>query len=103
MLNCKGLFDVKGPYSQSYMVFMYGCESWTIKKVEHQRTDAFNLWCQRRLESPVDYREIQPVNLKGNQPWILIGRTDAEAEAPIVWLHHVNSQLIGKDPDAGKN
>jgi len=58
---------------------------------------------EKTLESPLNCKEIQPVNLKGNQPWILIGRTDAEAEAPIVWLFDVNSQLIGKDPDAGKN
>ena len=100
MLNCKGLFNVKGAYSQSYMVFMYGCESWTIKKVEHRRTDAFNLWCQRRLESPLDFREIQPVNLKGNQPWIVIGRTDAEAETPILWRPDEKKWLTGKDLDA---
>ena len=55
------------------------------------------------LESPLDCKEIQPVNSKGNQSWIFIGRTDAEAEAPILWPPHVKSQLIGKDPDAGKN
>ena len=52
------------------MVFpgvMYGCESWTMKKAEHRRTDAFELWCWRRLESPLDYEEIQPVHPKGNQ------------------------------------
>ena len=48
-------------------------------------------------------KEIKPVNPKGNQPWIFIGRTDAEAEAPILWLANVNSQLFGKDPDAGKD
>ena len=58
---------------------------------------------EKTLESPLDSKEIKPVNLKGNQPWILIGRTDAEAEAPIFWLHDVNSQLIGEDPDAGKD
>ena len=74
-----------------FPVVMYGCESWTIKKVEHRRTDAFNLWCQRRLESPLDFREIQPVNLKGNQPWIVIGRTDVEGEAPTLWPPDVKS------------
>ena len=61
---------------------MYGCESWTIKKVERQKIDAFELWCWREktLESPLDCKEIQPVNPKGNQSWIFIGRTDAEAE-----------------------
>ena len=55
------------------------------------------------LESPLDCKEIQPVNPKGNQSWILIGRTDAEAEAPILWPPDSKSQLIGKDPNAGKN
>ena len=54
------------------------------------------------LESPSDCKEIKPFNPKGNQPWVFIGRTDAEAEAPILWLPVVKSQLIGKDPDAGK-
>ena len=57
---------------------------------------------ERTLESPLDSK-IKPVNLKGNQPWIFIGRTDADAEAPILWTPDVKSQLIGKDPDAGKN
>ena len=62
-----------------FPVVMYGCESWTIKKVEQWRIDAFELWCWRRLlrVSPLDCKEIQPVNPKGNQPWIFIGRTDA--------------------------
>ena len=72
-------------------VVMYGCESWTIKKAEHQRTDAFELWCWRRLESPLDYKEIKPVNPKGNQFCIFIGRTDAETEAPILWLPDVKN------------
>ena len=68
-----------------FPVLMYGCESWTIKKAEH-RIDAFELWCWRRLfESPLDCKEIQPVHPKGNQTWIFIGRTDAEAETPILW------------------
>ena len=59
------------------MVFpMYGCESWTIKKAESQRTDAFELWCWRRLKSPLDCKEIQPVHPKGDQSWMFIGRTD---------------------------
>ena len=59
---------------------MYGCESWTIKKAERQRIDAFELWCwEKTLESPLDYKEIQPVHPKRNQSWIFIGKTDAEA------------------------
>ena len=59
------------------------------------------LWCWRRLESPMDCKEIKPVNPKGNQPWIFIGRT--EAEALILWSPEAKSPLIGKDPDAGKD
>ena len=60
-----------------FLVVKYRCESWTIKKTEHQRIDAFELWCWKTLESPLDSKEIKPVNPKGNQPWIFIGRTDA--------------------------
>ena len=67
-----------------FAVVMYGCECWTIKKAERRRSDAFELWCWRRLESPLDCKEIQPVQPKGNQSWVFIGRTDAEAETPIL-------------------
>ena len=66
-------------------------------------------WCfrtvvlEKTLESPLDSKEIKPVNPKGNQPWILTGRTDAEAEAPIIWPPDVKNSLVEKDPDAGKN
>ena len=67
-----------------FPVITYGCESWTIKKAEHQRIDAFELWCWRRLlESPLDSKEIKLVNIKGDQPWIFTGRTDAKAETPV--------------------
>ena len=74
-------------------------------KVECWRTDAFELWGWRRLESPLDCKETKPVNPKGNQHWIFIGRADAEpeAEAPILWLPDGKNQHIGKDPDAGKD
>ena len=68
---------------------------------EHQRIDAFELWCWRRLRSSFDCKEIKPANPKGNQPWIFIGRTDAKG--PIIWPPDVKSQLTGKDPDAGKD
>ena len=84
-----------------FPVVMYGCESWIIKKAEYWRNDAFKL-CWRRLLSPLDSKEIKSVNLKGNQSWIFIGRTDAEAEAPVILPPDPKSQLIGKDPDAGK-
>ena len=61
-----------------FPVVMYGCESWTIKKAEHQRIDAFELWCWRRLEHPLDCKEIQPVHPK-DQSWMFIGRTDADS------------------------
>ena len=73
-------------------------ESWVLKN-----------WCfwtvvlEKTLESPLDCKEIQPVNPKGNQPWIFIGRTDAEAETPILWPTDVKNQLTGKDPDSGKD
>ena len=86
-----------------FPVVMDGCESWTIKKAECQRIDAFELWYWRTLESPLDYKEIQPVHPKGNQSWIFIGRTDAEAETPILWPPDAKSWLIWKDPDAGKD
>ena len=58
---------------------------------------------EKTLESPLDSKEIQPVNPKGNQSWLFIGRTDVEAEAPILWPPDVKNCLIGKDPDAGKD
>ena len=81
-----------------FPVVMYGCESWTLKMVEHWRIDAFELWCWRRLESPLNSKEIKPVNPKGNQSWIFIGRADAEAEAPILWPANAKSWLIRKKP-----
>ena len=72
--------------SMVFLVFMYGCESWTIKKAEHWSTDAFELWCWRRLLRVFDCKEIKPVNPKGNQSWIFIGRTDAESPILIFLL-----------------
>ena len=74
-----------------FPVVMYGCESWTVKKAERQRIDAFELWCWRRLESHLDCKEIQPVHPKGDQSWVFIGRTDAEAETPVLWPPHAKS------------
>ena len=80
------------------MVFpevMYGCESWTVKKAERRRIDAFELWCWRRLlrvpQTALDFKEIQPVHPKGDQSWVFIGRTGVEAEAPILWLPDAKS------------
>ena len=80
---------------------MYGCESWTIKKAECLRTDAFELWWEslELQRDPLNCKEIQPVHPKGNQSWIFIGRIDAEAEASIIWPPDVKNWLTGKDPD----
>ena len=86
-----------------FLVVMYGCEDWTIKKAEGQRIGAFELWCWRRLEIPLDSKEIKLVHPKGNQSWVFIRRTDAEAEAPILWPPDAKIWLIRKDPDAGKD
>ena len=86
-----------------FPVVMYGCESWTIKKAEHQRINAFELWCWMTLESPLDCKESQPVHPKEDLSWVFIGRTDAEAETPILWPPDAKHWLIGKDPDAGKD
>ena len=87
-----------------FPVVMYGCESWTIKKAEWRRIDAFELWCWRRLnlESPLDFK-IKPVNPKGSPSWILIGMADAAAEAPVLWPPDMKSLLFRKDPDDGKD
>ena len=82
---------------------MYRCESWTIKKTEHQRRCFLTAMLEKTSASPLDSKEIKPVNPKGNQPWIFIGRTDAKAEAPILWPPDAKSWLTGKDPDAGKD
>ena len=86
-----------------FLVVMYGCEGWTIKKAECLRIGAFELWCWRRLEIPLDSREIKSVHPKGIQSWIYITRTDAEAEAPIPGPIDGKIRLIRKDPDAGKD
>ena len=78
-------------------------------ELDHKEDWALKNWCfrtmvlEKTLESPLGSKEIKPVNPKGNQPWIFIGRTDAKAEAPKLWLSEVKSQLIWKDPDAGKD
>ena len=77
--------------AMSFSVVMYTCESWTIKKAESRRIDSFELWCWRRLLSPFDCKEIQPVHPKGDQYWMFIGRTDAEVETPVLWPPHGNS------------
>ena len=67
-----------------FPVVMYGCDSCTIKKAEHRRIDVFKLWCWRTLESPLDCKEIQPAHPKGDQSCVFVGRTDVEAETPVL-------------------
>ena len=89
-----------------FPVVMYGCESWTIKSNFFWTPKN---WCfctillEKTLESPLDYKEIQPVHPKGNQSWVFIGKTDVEAETPILWPPDAKSWLTGKAPDAGKD
>ena len=88
----------------AFPVVMCGCESCNIRRAEHQRIDAFELWCWRRLlRVPWAARRSNQSILKGNQSWIFIGKTDAEAETPILWPPDATKWLIGKDPDAGKD
>ena len=82
---------------------MYGCESWTIKNWVPKNWCFWTVVLEKTLESPLDCKELKPVNPKGNQSWIFIGRIDAEAETPIFWPLDAKNWLIGKHPDAGKN
>ena len=95
-----------------FPVVMYGCESYTVKKAECRRIDAFELWCWRRLlrvpwtarrSNQSILQEIQPVHSAGDQPWDFFGRNDAKAEAPVLWPPHAKSWLIGKDSDDGRD
>ena len=74
-----------------FPVVMYGCESCILKKAEGRRIDAFELWLEKTLESPLDCKEIQSVHSKGDQSWVFFGRTDAKAETPVLWPPHAKS------------
>ena len=71
-----------------FPVVMYGCESWTVKKAECQRITAFELVLEKTVQSPLECKETQPVHSEGDQPWVFTGRTDVEAETPILWPPH---------------
>ena len=73
-----------------FPVVIYGCESWTVKKAEHRRIDAFVV-LEKTLESPLDCKEFQPVHSEGDQPWDFFGRNDAKAETPVLWPPHWKS------------
>ena len=97
-------FASKGPYSQSYDFSSSHVQMWEL---DHKEGWALKNWCfrivvlEKTLESPLDCKEIKPVNPKGNQPWIFIGRTDGES--PILWPPDMKNCFIGKDTDAGKD
>ena len=76
--------------AMAFPVVMYGCESWTVKKAERRRIDAFQLWCWT-LDSPLDCKEIQPVDSEGDQPWDFFGMNDAKAEVPVLWPPNAKS------------
>ena len=85
-------------------VVMYACESWTVKKAKHWRTDAFELWCwEKTPESPLYCKDIQPVHSKRDQSWVFFGRNDAKVEMPVLWPPHAKSWLIRKHSDAGRD
>ena len=86
-----------------FPVVMYGCESWTVKKAEPKNWCFWTVLLEKTLESLLDCTEIQPVHPKGNQSWVFIGRTDVEAETPVLWPPDAKSWHIWKDPDAGKD
>ena len=102
----RNYFDNKGPSSQGYGFSSSHVWRWEL---DHKESWASNNWCfwtvvlEKILESPLDYNEIKPVNPKGNLFWIFIGRTDAEAEALVLWPPDAKNWLIGKDPDAEKD
>ena len=99
-------FADKGPHSQGYDLSSSHVQIWELNYKEGR---ALKNWCfptvvlEKTFKNPLESKEIKPVNFKGNQPWILFGRTDAEPEAPILWSSDVNSWLIGKDPNVGKD
>ena len=105
VLKSRYHFANKGPYSQSSGFSSGHVQMWEL---DYKRW-ALKNWCfwisvmEKTPESSLDSKEIKPVNPKGNQPWIFIGRTNVEAEAPIPWSLDAISQLTGKDPDAGKD
>ena len=102
----KHYFAKKGPSSQSYGFSSGHMWKWELDYKESWVSKNWWFWTvvlEKTLESPLDCKEIQPVHPKGNQSWIFVSRTDAEAETPILWTPDLKNWLIGKDPDAGKD
>ena len=105
-LKQRHYFADKGPYSQSYGFSSSHVLMWELDYKENWALKSWWFWTvvlEKTLQSLLDCKETQPVHPKGNQSWVFIGRTDAEAEVPIRWLFDVKNGLIGKDPDAGKH
>ena len=106
MKNQRRYFAHKGLSNQSYGFSSSHVWMWEL---HHKESWALKHWCfwtvalEKTLESPLDCKEIKPVNPKGNLSWTFIGRTDAEAETPILWPPDVKNWFTGKDPDAGKD
>ena len=106
ILKQRQYFANKGPSSQGYGFSSGHVWMWQL---DYKESWAPKNWCfwtvllEKTLESPLEYKEIQPVNPKGNQSWIFIGRTDVEAKTPVLWPSNAKSWLIWKDPDAGKD
>ena len=99
-------FANKGPSGQGYGFSSGHIWMWELDCEESWAPKNWCFWTtvlEKTLESPLDCKEIQPVHPEGDQSWVFIGRTDAEAATPILWPHHVKSWLIGKDPDAGRD
>ena len=100
------LCQQRGPFSQNNGFASSHVQMWDL---DHREGRVLKKWSfqtpvlEKILESPLDCKKIRPVNPKGNQPWIFVGKTDAEAETPILWPPDAKSQLIGKDPDSGKD
>ena len=105
ILKSRDITADKGPYSQSYGFSSSHVWMWQLDHKEGWELKNWWLWTavlENTLESPLDSKEIQPVNPKGNQPWIFFGRTDAEVEAPELWPPDAKNQITGKDHGAGK-
>ena len=99
-INC-GKFWKRWEYPTTWSVWMWEFDH---KEDWAQKNGCFQIMVlAKTLESPLDFKEIKPVNSKGNQPWIFTGRTDAETEGPLLWPPDAKSQLIAKDPDTGKD
>ena len=106
ILKSRDYFVQKPPSSQGYGL---SCSHVWMLELDYKESWALKNWCfwtvvlEKTLESPLDCKEIQPVHLEEDQSWVFIGRTDAEAETPVLWPPHAKSWLIGKDPDAGRD